>query len=314
MRCPILSELPSPPGGKTGWPWTQESPQLPDTMPDGSPWPKVSIVTPSYNQGQFLEQTIRSVLLQGYPNLEYIVIDGGSTDGSIGIIRKYAPWLAYRVSEPDRGQSHGLNKGFDRATGAVFGWLNSDDYYQPGGLNILVQLRNQHPEAVAWVGVCQEVDRDGNLLIGRSPRVGSARDFANWGESAWIAQPACLFDAKTFSEIHKIDESLNYVMDVDLWMRLAERGPFATIEAVTSSVRMYTKSKSFSNVPMREAEHILISFKHGLPEVARHRMERCQIYALESMYYKDLVRYFIGRTVRGVRNLIYRPKNKQLCE
>ena len=93
MRCPTLEELPPPPPGKTGWPWTEESPQLPDRMPDGSPWPRVTIVTPSLNQGTFIEETIRSVLLQGYPDLEYIIIDGGSTDDSVGAIQKYEKWF-----------------------------------------------------------------------------------------------------------------------------------------------------------------------------------------------------------------------------
>src|SRR5215469_2917833 len=117
MRNARLADLPPPPAGHTGWPWTIESMPSPPARTDGSPWPTISIVTPSYNQGQFIEETIRSVLLQGYPALEYIIIDGGSTDQSVEIIKKYEPWLTYWISESDRGQSHAINKGFKRATG-----------------------------------------------------------------------------------------------------------------------------------------------------------------------------------------------------
>ena len=111
MRCPALTELPPPPPGRTGWPWTEPRPHLADTMPNGQPWPRISIVTPSYNQGQFLEETIRSVLLQGYPDVEYMVIDGGSTDGTLEIIKKYAPWFTYCVSEPIPGRAMPLIRG-----------------------------------------------------------------------------------------------------------------------------------------------------------------------------------------------------------
>ncbi len=131
VRCPSLSQLPPAPLGKNGWPWTVQSNQLTDTAADGSEWPRLTIVTPSYNQAEFVEETIRSILLQGYPNLEYIIIDGGSTDGSLDIIHRYEPWIAYWISEPDDGHIYALRKGFARATGEFLGWQNSDDYYAP---------------------------------------------------------------------------------------------------------------------------------------------------------------------------------------
>ncbi|RPH92435.1 MAG: glycosyltransferase, partial [Lysobacterales bacterium] len=118
MRCPGLNELPPPPAGRSGWPWTAETPP-PGAADASADWPRITIVTPSFNQAEYIEETIRSVLLQGYPDLEYYVIDGGSTDGSADIIRKYAQYLAGWASEPDRGQSHALNKGFARASGQV---------------------------------------------------------------------------------------------------------------------------------------------------------------------------------------------------
>lgn len=134
MRCPTLAELPPPPPGKNGWPWTEGSVQLTGSMPDGQDWPTISIVTPSYNQGIFLEEAIRSILLQGYPNLEYVIIDGKSTEGSVELIQKYEPWLSCWVSEPDSGQSAALNKGFNRCSGDFVTFLSNDDIYLEGTL------------------------------------------------------------------------------------------------------------------------------------------------------------------------------------
>src|SRR5438105_6022991 len=158
MRCPTLSELPSPPLGKTDWPWTEDSNQSPGQKNHSNPWPKISIVTPSYNQGQFIEETIRSVLLQGYPDLEYIIIDGGSQDESVEIIKKYEPWLTYWVSEQDRGQSHAINKGFDRSTGLILGWLNSDDVLLPNALATVAVAMPRPEEPVVIAGKAQARD------------------------------------------------------------------------------------------------------------------------------------------------------------
>lgn len=271
-----------------------------ESLPNSSPWPAISIVTPSYNQGLFLEETIRSVLLQDYPNLEYIIIDGGSNDESVEIIEKYAPCLSYWVSERDLGQSHAINKGFELASGEVFGWLNSDDYFQIGALATLMLLRHEYPECTAWVGACQDVDREGKRLRRRFPRVGTKKQFGCWSREAWIPQPSCLFDSKAFRDVGGLDETLNYVMDVDLWMRLAAKGRFISTKKQISFARMYDEIKTRENIPMQQAEHILINFKHGLPEVARQRMAQCMTFALDAWPYKKLLKYFMSRTIRWV--------------
>ncbi|WP_183559891.1 glycosyltransferase family 2 protein [Mucilaginibacter sp. SP1R1] len=127
---PLLSQLPAT--DKKGWPWNQEVGS--NSYDSKSDWPKISIVTPSYNQGQFIEETIRSILLQNYPNLEYIIIDGGSSDDTVEIIKKYEPWITLWVSEKDKGQANAINKGVKKCTGDVFNWINSDDFLAPSAL------------------------------------------------------------------------------------------------------------------------------------------------------------------------------------
>jgi glycosyltransferase involved in cell wall biosynthesis len=267
-----LLTLPPPPAGKTGWPWTEQTPPAPESMPDGQPWPRVSIVTPSFNQGRFIEETIRSVLLQGYANLEYIVVDGGSTDESAAIIRKYERWLSYWVSEKDRGQSHAINKGFARATGEVFGWLNSDDYYLPGALHKLMLFRRQRPDAPAWAGGWRDVDREGRVIRQGMPRLGSKDDLAWWGRKADFAQAACLFSAPGFRELGGLKEQLHFAMDVDLWLGLSSQGLFAGLDEAVSAVRYYPEIKSFRDPAMRDAEVVAVCFAHGFPEQARQRL------------------------------------------
>src|SRR5262245_42362169 len=134
MVRPSLTALPAPPPGRTGWPWDVEPAPVAETAPDGGEWPRIAIVTPSFNQGQFIEETLRSVLLQGYPNLEYRVLDGGSTDQTIEILKRYEPWLTSWTSGRDAGQSDAINRGFAQSRFRIGTWLNSDDLLQPGAL------------------------------------------------------------------------------------------------------------------------------------------------------------------------------------
>jgi len=217
MRCPTLVELPPSLPGKTGWPWTEESPQLPNILPDGRPWPQVSIVTPSYNQGPFLEATIRAVLLQGYPNLNYIVMDGGSTDESVEIIRKYEPWLAYWVSKPDRGQSDAINKGFAQASGEIFGWLNSDDVYEPGALQHIARYFVSKPESALLYGNGWYLDEHGN----KTHQCDWIRSFDHklLLTFNFILQPAAFWRRSLWERTGALDVSCHWAMDWEWLIR-----------------------------------------------------------------------------------------------
>lgn len=220
MRRPTLNRLPPGPPGKMGWPWTTQSPMLAKTMPGEPYWPRISIVTPSYNQSQFIEETIRSVLLQGYPNLEYIVIDGGSTDGSVEVIRKYDPWLSYWVSEPDRGQSHAINKGWAISTGEIIGWLNSDDFYVAGALQRVAKEFRQSRHTAVLAGECIKVDGSATEIYRKGAK---SFDPVAILTSSKPAQASTFYRRYTLDEIGVLREDLHYCMDREFALRIGER-------------------------------------------------------------------------------------------
>lgn len=183
--------------------------------------PRVSIVTPSYNQAQFLEETILSVLNQDYPNIEYIVVDGGSTEGSVEIIQKYADRLAYWVSEKDNGQAHAINKGWRRATGDIIAYLNSDDIYYPGAIRQAVVALAEHPSAGMVFSDALLIDEHGETLreLFASP-FDIHRLIAMEG---FVPQPTAFIRRQVLDEVGLLDERLHMVMDYDLWVRLGLR-------------------------------------------------------------------------------------------
>jgi len=238
MKAPTLSDLPPPPPDKAGWPWTEQSDPLPETQPDGSPWPSISIVTPSYNQGAFIEEAIRSVLLQGYPNLEYVVIDGSSTDGAVEIIEKYAPWIDHWVSEPDQGQSHAINKGFSRCSGTYGNWLNSDDTLCRNALGNPAVHEVLH-EAAICVGRCILVDEQGQKIKTHHAAIHSLEDLL-LEHYASIAQPATLFPLVLFREVGGVDVKNHHTMYFDLWGKMLLVGAsFTYADVELASKRIY---------------------------------------------------------------------------
>src|SRR5215831_8542048 len=161
MRCPSLSALPPPPPGVEGWPWTEESSCLETAVENRRP-ARVTVITPSFNQGRFLEATIRSVLLQGYPDLEYFVLDGGSRDNSIEIIRKYSQWITFWASEADGGQSAAINRGLKMGSGVFANWINSDDMLCKNALTTLVGGTKLARDTL-YVGDCISIDEMGHF-------------------------------------------------------------------------------------------------------------------------------------------------------
>ncbi len=209
-----------------------------------SDFPKISIVTPSFNQGRFIEKTILSVIEQDYPNLEYIIIDGGSTDESVEIIKKYEKHLAYWVSEPDRGQSHAINKGFERATGEICGWLNSDDYYNAAIFESIVDFFITNPDKNIVMGDCNLVREDGELfdcVINDERGFDELRRY--WVEKSIPTQPAIFFRGKLLEEYGYLDESLNYAMDYDLWLRFGPKNRFYHLPIVIANYRFHSEAK-----------------------------------------------------------------------
>src|SRR3990172_3050487 len=183
----------------------------------------VSVITPSYNQAQYLEETIRSVLGQDYPNLEYIIVDGGSGDGSREIVERYADRLAWWVSEEDRGQTDAINKGFAHAKGDVLAWLNSDDTYLPGAVAEAVGYLNSHPEAGMVYGDANLIDGVGKA-IGKFPA--RQTDYKRLRRGyVHIPQQAAFFRASLWRQVGPLDPTFYFAMDYDLWVRLARLAP-----------------------------------------------------------------------------------------
>lgn len=263
MRSPSIAELPPPPQGESGWPWTLESVQLADRMPDGKAWPRISIVTPSFNQGRYIEETIRSVLLQGYPNLEYVIMDGGSTDGSVDIIRKYEPWLKFWVSEKDGGQVPAINKGFSMSTGDWLNWINSDDALALGALAAVAQIASKVEQATLI---------SGTRLV-RFDRCASQAMVMKWDRYAtWYAlgypdmlQESTFISGRTWRVAGPLDIRLNYGFDTALYAKIiALEGEIVFTNHVIGIMNMHTGQKTAVPDPRKIIEADIIR-KEYLP-------------------------------------------------
>jgi glycosyltransferase involved in cell wall biosynthesis len=230
----LLQHLPKPAEGKRGWPWTiQTAPRL----ADASSVPSITVAIPSYNQGSYLEETIRSVLLQNYPRLQLVVMDGGSNDASIEIIRRYGPWLSYARSAPDRGQAHAVNLGLSLAGGDIVAWLNSDDMHLPQTLLTVAQHWNKGAEFIH--GDQLELDQaTGFFTYGLAEYI-KAR-FARWG--GLVFQPAAFWSA---TKHRPLWEEQWCALDYELWIRLLPGMRIRYTSTILAVSRKHAEAKTF---------------------------------------------------------------------
>jgi glycosyltransferase involved in cell wall biosynthesis len=221
-------------------------------------FPRVSIITPSFNQSKYLEETIQSVLNQNYPNLEYIIIDGGSNDGSVEIIQKYANRLFYWVSEPDEGQSAAINKGLRHATGEIWAWMNSDDAFLPRAIITAVDWLDSHPDCGIVYGDCIWVDEEGNEI---NRQVSNPFDYVAYLSECnnFIPSSSTFIRREVTDAIGLLDESMDMVMDMDYWLRAGWLYPIEHLAVFLSVFRVYPEAKTWSSE---------LSFKKS-PEITR---------------------------------------------
>ena len=217
---------------------------------------KVSIITPSFNQVEYLESAIRSVLAQGYEDIEYFIVDGGSTDGSVDIIRQYQDQLAWWVSEPDKGQANAINKGLQRATGEVIAWVNSDDVLAPGTVTAAVQVFQGHPEVCLVYGDAISIDQDGAPFHYQA--------FEQYGVEELVAfhiicQPAVFFRKSSLEETGLLDENYHFLLDHRLWLGIAQVGELYHVPEVWAFPRYHSGAKNILKSAdfAREAFHLL---------------------------------------------------------
>ena len=246
--------MPQPQDGKFGWPWIDNRQSF--EFDPNIEWPLLSIVTPSLNQGQFLEETIRSVLLQGYPNLEFMIMDGGSTDNSVDIIKKYSPWISYWVSERDQGQSDAINRGFSMAKGEFVAWLNSDDVFLPGCIRKILDTFRNIPTAGMVFGDVEVINENGNRIGKFEPVDYCFDDLLSFRQI--IPQQAAFFRKEVAFSVGLLNTDLDYAMDHDFFIKIGYSFPIVRVSEIIAQFRLSQMNKGVLQRSKWAAEFVKI--------------------------------------------------------
>jgi glycosyltransferase involved in cell wall biosynthesis len=252
--------------------------------------PLVSIITPSFNQARYLEATIQSVLLQDYARIEYILVDGASTDASVEIIRKYKDRFAYWVSEKDNGQAEAINKGLSRATGEILAWLNSDDYYLPNTISRVMKVFEENPDIVMVYGDILAVDEYGQTTNVLKYKQLSLEDLLCF---QIIGQPSVFFRRAALEKAGLLDNNYHFLLDHHLWLRIARQGKILHIPQIWSAARYHAEAKNRAKAAEfgREAFRIL-DWAKGQADLMEavsgvERRARASVHRVDARYLLD---------------------------
>ena len=256
--------------------------------------PRISIITPSFNQGDFIEQTILSVLSQDYPNIEYLIMDGGSSDTTLTILKKYSGKITW-ISEADKGQTHAINKGLRLATGSIVGYLNTDDLLLPGTLKKVAEVFINDPQSVWVTGKCRIVDEENNeirrpITIYKNALLGS-HNFSLLLMTNYISQPATFWLREALESAGYLDENLRYVMDYEYWLRLYSRWPPVFIPEYLAVFKIHRNSKTTStghkDVYVDEEKIVVGRYVRSRFQMFLHNMHRLMMTFAYSVMNRD---------------------------
>jgi len=282
--------FPSPPPGKSGWPWDLP----PEAQQPTAPVPRISVIIPSFNLGRFIEETIRSIVLQRWPDLELIIVDGGSSDETVEIIRKYEPWIAWWVSETDRGQHEAINKGLKKVTGDVVAWFNADDFFADGIFAAVAETWRRNPRGIYAAPVANFYARGRETLI--RPRGMSIENVVQyWTKRSLWHDPGLFWSRAVVDAVGGPDPSLHYAHDFDYLVRALQHATVEYVDHVAAGFRLHQQSKTVSRTEQMMAETAAVSrrYWHMVKDLDREGFERSE--------FEAGVRHAASKLLRGKR-------------